>query len=448
MALKVLITTLELESYSGLPLYTRDVALELKRQGHLPIIYTLHMGKIAEELIHADILVTDNPANINVQPDIIHGQHRVSTLIAVKQFRQAPALFIVHNHTFWGDEAPLHPRICQYFGVSRVCMDRLLKDGIPEEKISFLSNFVDIARFLPRSPLPSKPGKALIFSNYASEQTHLPAIREACHQISLDLDVVGLQAKYLYRPEEILGKYDLVFAKAKAAIEAMAVGAAVILCDFSGVGPMVTIKEFDQLRLMNFGFQALTQPLHPQNIIRQIERYDPEDAENVKRLIRSTANLENAVKNLVQNYQTIIQRYKKRLYGSSVLKPSGQESFYWERARYWAVLGAKQNKFLNTIAELDSASKESTFMHERIPVKIRSKIEFLAYKKILDHVKMLPVKIRSKFEFLAYKKILNHIKMLPLKLWLKIPEPLRVRIKKLPYFHPLIKWVKTSLGIE
>ena len=425
LALKVLITTLELESYSGLPLYTRDVALELKRQGHFPIIYTLHMGKIAEELIHLDILVTDNPAKIKVRPDIIHGQHRVSTLIAVKQFRQVPAIFIVHNHTFWGDEAPLHPRICQYFGVSRVCMDRLLKDGIPEEKISFLSNFVDISRFLPRSPLPSKPAKALIFSNYASEQTHLPAIREACHQLNLDLDIVGLQANYVNRPEEILGKYDLVFAKAKAAIEAMAVGAAVILCDFSGVGPMVTTKEFDTLRLMNFGFQALTQPLHPQNIIRQIERYDAEDAENVKSLIRSTANLENAVKNLVQNYQTIIHRYKKHLDGSPVLKPSFQESLYWERVRYWAALGAKRNRFLNALAERDPASKESTFMHERIPVKTR-----------------------SKFEFLVHKKILNHIKMLSLKLWLKIPEPLRFRIKKLPYFHSLIKWIKTSLGIN
>jgi hypothetical protein len=205
----------------------------------------------------------------------------------------------------------------------------------------------------------------------------------------------------------------------------MAVGAAVILCDFSGVGPMVTTKEFDTLRLMNFGFQALTQPLHPQNIIRQIERYDAEDAENVKSLIRSTANLENAVKNLVQNYQTIIHRYKKHWDGSPVLRPSFQESLYWERVRYWAALGAKRNRFLNALAERDPASKESTFMHERIPVKTR-----------------------SKFEFLVHKKILNHIKMLSLKLWLKIPEPLRFRIKKLPYFHSLIKWIKTSLGIN
>jgi hypothetical protein len=36
--------------------------------------------------------------------------------------------------------------------------------------------------------------------------------------------------------QEVLGRYDLVFAKAKCAIEAMVVGAAVIVCDANGLG--------------------------------------------------------------------------------------------------------------------------------------------------------------------------------------------------------------------
>ena len=38
----------------------------------------------------------------------------------------------------------------------------------------------------------------------------------------------------------LTGDYDLVFAKARCALEAMAVGAAVVLCDTHGLGPMVT----------------------------------------------------------------------------------------------------------------------------------------------------------------------------------------------------------------
>ena len=52
-------------------------------------------------------------------------------------------------------------------------------------------------------------------------------------------------ARIAESPELLLPKYEIVFAKGKAAMEAMAVGTAVILCDFSGVGPMVSSTRFD-----------------------------------------------------------------------------------------------------------------------------------------------------------------------------------------------------------
>src|SRR5262245_49984607 len=100
--MRVLLTALEMHSYSGVPLYTRDIALELRRLGHAPQVYTLKKEHVAHELIAAGIPVTDNPARIHGRPDVIHGQHRVSTLIALEQFRAVPALFVCHNHTFDG----------------------------------------------------------------------------------------------------------------------------------------------------------------------------------------------------------------------------------------------------------------------------------------------------------------------------------------------------------
>jgi hypothetical protein len=86
----------------------------------------------------------------------------------------------------------------------------------------------------------------------------------------------------------LLGQYDVVFAKAKAAMEAMAVGTAVILCDFSGIGPIVTSTRFEELRPLNFGFEALRDPLEPEHLLREIARYDPEDAPDVAALHQST----------------------------------------------------------------------------------------------------------------------------------------------------------------
>src|SRR6202022_3960467 len=99
-------------------------------------------------------------------------------------------------------------------------------------------------------------------------------------------------------PESILGHYDIVFAKARAAMEAMASGAAVVLCDFAGVGPAVTSANFESLPPLNFGFEALTGPLTATAVLEQIRLYDPEDAARVSARLRSVASLEKAAGNL------------------------------------------------------------------------------------------------------------------------------------------------------
>src|SRR5206468_3631377 len=120
--------------------------------------------------------------------------------------------------------------------------DRLVfEHAIPEERVRVLLNFVDLQRFKPRGPLPARPTRALLFSNYAREETHLTAVREACARTGLALDVIGEGVGNVWvRPEEALGNYDLVFAKARSALEALAVGSAVVLCHATGAGPMVT----------------------------------------------------------------------------------------------------------------------------------------------------------------------------------------------------------------
>src|SRR5207253_87507 len=108
--------------------------------------------------------------------------------------------------------------------------------------------------FRQRTRLPGRPGRGLVFSNRASRHTHLPCVRAACRAVGVNLDVVGEESgNQVSDPESILPRYDIVFAKARCALEAMAVGNAVVLCDYTGAGPMVTSENFDALRVMNFG---------------------------------------------------------------------------------------------------------------------------------------------------------------------------------------------------
>jgi hypothetical protein len=305
--MRILITNFELDMPSGTTVYVRDLALELQRRGHEPLVYAPVLGVVARELSDAGICVTRRLRTIRVGPDVIHGHHWLPARSALRAFPAAPAIYVCHNHTHFLDGALLTPQIRQYFGVSQLCVDRLTKDGVPERDVRLLYNFVDTRRFITRDGLPVRARRALIFSNYADAGTHVPAVTEACRQAGLDLDVIGTSAgNPTARPESVLGRYDIVFAKAKAAMEAMATGAAVVLCDFGGVGPAVSSANFDRLRRLNFGFQALVDPLTAEAVLRQIRLYDPKDAARVCAKLRSGASLEAAVEHLCEIYKTVI----------------------------------------------------------------------------------------------------------------------------------------------
>jgi hypothetical protein len=173
-------------------------------------------------------------------------------------------------------------------------------------------NAVDLDRFRPRGPLPARPARALVFSNGAGGRaSHLSAVRAACEGAGIALDVAGGRSgNLLERPEEALGRYDLVFAKARSALEAMAVGAAVVLCDMKGVGAMVTTENLDRLRPLNFGARTLAEPATPAALAREIARYDAADAAEVSRRIRRDAGTGALVDALVALYGEVIAEHR------------------------------------------------------------------------------------------------------------------------------------------
>ena len=318
--LRVLLTNNTLAGRGGSELYVRDTATELLKRGHTPIAYSAILGEVARELQAANISVVNDLNNLTVAPDLIHGQQHMELITALLHYPNVPAVQFIHNSRSWYEKPVQFPRILRYVAVDHACRDLLLQYDIPEKHIRVLFNFVDLARFKSRrKPLPATPGRALLFSNYASEETHLPAVREACARANIRLDVVGSQTKTATaQPEEILGEYDLVFAKARSALEAMAVGAAVVLCDREGSGPMVTPVNFAELRLLNFGRRALREPLDAAVVAEEIKRYNPEGALRVSQTVRATAGHELVVDDLVSLYEEVIGEFQQNGHGEKL----------------------------------------------------------------------------------------------------------------------------------
>jgi len=314
--LKVLITNFRLATLTGTELYVRDVALSLLEHGHTPIIYSPLPGKLANDLSRS-VTVLDHLDKDTSVPDVIHGHQLKETMVALLNFPGVPAVYFCHDTFSRADAPPNFPRVLCYVAVDLACRDKLIKLGAPVDRIKVVTSFVDLKRFKQRTPLPERPRKALVFCNYAREGAHLNAIRKACNQVGIQLDVRGEGVGNVATlPEELLKQYDVVFAKGRAALEALAVGTAVIIYVKRRVGPLVTSSETDRLLQLNFGIRAMSERLDPQAmthvIAQQLERYDAADARVASDRVRETAGLEIATNEIVDIYEEAIAEQRDR----------------------------------------------------------------------------------------------------------------------------------------
>src|SRR2546423_9013030 len=226
--LRILITNLKLEGWTGTELFARDLARGLLEAGHRPVLYSPRLGKLAAEIRRETVPVVEDLRKLSTTPDIIHGQHANETLTALLHFPRAPALYFCHDWYSGDDYPPRFPRVLRYAAADEQCYDKLVCEfGVPEERTRVVGQFVDLERFAARAPLPARPRRAAVLCNHTKENEHLRAAREACARRGMTLDVYGVGVgRTCERPEEVLRDYDVVFAKGRAALEAAAGGAA------------------------------------------------------------------------------------------------------------------------------------------------------------------------------------------------------------------------------
>jgi len=316
---RILIANLTLAGHTGTEVVTRDLALGLAARGHEVTVFVRAIGPLATELTEAGIAVVRRLDEI-AAPDIVHGHHYQETIDALRHFPVARGVFVCHDRTAPHSIPPRFDRIRRYVAVDLNCLERLRDDwDVPAVQTRVVLNAVDMARFSARPPLPAAPTRALVYSHYASPATHVDVVRDACTRLNIPVDVIGSEAgTAVIAPDTRLGEYDLVFGKARCALEAVAVGAAVVLCDAGGLGPMVTLAALPGLRAWNLGSRLLRDGLEAEAVVRRIRQYDPVDAAAASRAVRAEASLVAAI----DQYETI---YAEVMAETTESAPAGTE---------------------------------------------------------------------------------------------------------------------------
>lgn len=293
--LRILIAMCYLVHRTGAEMFTRDLALWLRRRGHAVTIFATAFGDMADELRWASIACITDVADMAARPDVIIGNTHHETVRALLHFHDVPALSICHDRSAEHGRPPQFSQLVRHVAVDENCAERLVHEfGIERERIELIQNGIDLSRFLPRGPLPATPRTALIFSNYASQDAQLEEVRAACAERGLALDVIGSgTGNHLPDPAAALGRYDIVFGKGRCATEALVTGNAVVVLDpSSGMGEMVTAITVVHARRWNFGRALMTRPITRQNVMAELDKFDAEDARQATVWMREHGGLD------------------------------------------------------------------------------------------------------------------------------------------------------------
>ena len=348
-----------MDEYSGTTMYVKELALSLIERGEAVQIYTLLVGQIGNELIEKGITVVNTLKDITFYPDIIHAHHNVTTFNAVQSFKNVPVLFWIHDRLTPFDYPPLHKNIVKYMAVDYNCKERYTVDcGFTTSDSEVLYNWVNLKRFELKKDIKAKAKKALVFSNYANNHNFLVHIKDACDHCQLTLDVIGKESgNQKYDPEKYLADYDIIFAKAKAAMESITTGAGVIICDFRGLAGMVTSKNVEHYRKFNFGMKLMQNTATVENIIDEIKKYNAKDIETVSKTIRKQIDIHIVIDQLLDSYKDCISSYKNGYRSKYNLKIS---NFLYIKtlAVSWIIKRFLKNNFYSIFVSLRNVKRK------------------------------------------------------------------------------------------
>jgi hypothetical protein len=175
---------------------------------------------------------------------------------------------------------------------------------IPEDRLSVVLNAVDLERFKARPPLPPKPKAALMLTKTFEQQN---LVRSACAKAGLTLDELGPATREMSdQLEKILPRYDIVFGTARMALEAAAVGCAVVVADGRGFAGMLRTENLQAWRRLNFGAGLLTASVTAAALDAAIAAYDASDAAEVCGRLRIEASADDYAASYLQLYAQAI----------------------------------------------------------------------------------------------------------------------------------------------
>ena len=293
--MRILLTNDAMVNLAGSELVTYNMAVMLRRAGHVPAVFTLNHGQVSKKLQNGGIPVVSDLSKWSGRKfDVAHVHHNTCARWVRKVFPRLPMVFVSHGILPDLEKPPpAGVGVSKHVAVSEEVQAMLRNHG---RKSVVLRNAVDVGRFRPSS-WPSKTLKSVLVISNHFPVGHLKQLKEACRKYGARLKIVGMgtAGRSVWNIERQINEADLVVSLGRGCLEAMACGRVVLVWDVHGGDGYVTPKSYPQIRENNFSGRRYQRTYGLENLVALLGMYDPAMGPTNRRLALKHHDLERQV---------------------------------------------------------------------------------------------------------------------------------------------------------
>jgi hypothetical protein len=286
-SMRILLTNHGLHAVGGSETFTYTLARALLRRGHAVTCFSPYTGAIAKRFVEGGIAVCSRLEELD-EPDVIHGHHRLESLLVRARFPKAPLVVVSHGVLPW-QEQPARSLLAAHrvVAVSEEIQQHLAATlGRDAHEFPLVRNGVDLVRFQPPGPVARRPRRLLVLSN-KMDRGKLDVIRAACEPRGISVEVCGHAAggEPRWDVEVPIARADVVVTLGRGVLEALACGRNAIVHDYQGGDGLITPGNFHELRRKNFSGRTHARHFSAEELGLLLDEATPENAAALQAIV-------------------------------------------------------------------------------------------------------------------------------------------------------------------
>lgn len=259
-----------LDRAGGTEVHLVTIGEELQRLGHEVWLYSPELGSFSDEAQRRGLAIAGTVEALPAQCDVVLAQDTIVSYDLGERFPGALTIFRICGDVVDFQTPPQVPDLVDLVIVLSDRYERTAIGCATRAPILRLQIPIDLHRLVPISVLPEVPRRAVLLGNYL-ERTDV--VEAACAARGIEVARIG-GAQQSYNVGTALDGTDIVFAKSRAALDAMACGRAVYVLDIFGGDGWVTPENYGILEADHFAGLATSRVIGPAEIEHDLTLYD------------------------------------------------------------------------------------------------------------------------------------------------------------------------------